>query len=91
MMGRKNPNKAETAGGKTPETNAKEPGEAWDHRAKKPTYADICAVGVSRDIHKRRGDTHRRQVGKNRDDEQRDGIEETDHHQKQETDQPVPN
>lgn len=41
-MGKKNPNKAETAGGKTPETNAKEPGEALDHCDKKPTYADIC-------------------------------------------------
>lgn len=36
-MGKKNPNKAETAGGKTPETKAKEPGEALDHCDKKVT------------------------------------------------------
>ena len=40
-IGKKNPNKAETAGGKTPETIAKEPGEALDHCDKKPTYVDI--------------------------------------------------
>ena len=50
-MGRKNPNKAETAGGKTPETNAKEPGEAWDHWYKKLTYADICTERVTKCPH----------------------------------------
>lgn len=33
----------------------------------------------------RRSETHRRQVGENRDDEERDSIEEADQHQQQET------
>lgn len=40
-IGKKNPNNAETAGGKTPDTTAKDPGDASDHRDRNPTYADI--------------------------------------------------
>lgn len=91
MMGKKNPNKADTAGGKTPETNAKEPGEAVDHCAKKLTYADICAVRITGRPHTtdKRDGTHRGQVGKNGDDEEWDGIKETDQKHQQETDQLV--
>lgn len=91
-MGKKNPNEAEIAGGKTPETNAKEPGEVWDQFAKKPTYVDICLECHERiSTRQTDGGTHRGQVGKNGDDEQRDGIEETDQHQQQETERPVSN
>jgi len=38
MMGKKKPNMPEIAGGKTPETKVKEPGEASDHACKKGTY-----------------------------------------------------
>jgi hypothetical protein len=91
MMGKKNPKKADTAGGKTPETNAKELGEAVDHCAKKLTYADICGERVTGRPHTtdRQGGTHRGQVGKNGDDEEWDGIEETDQEQQQETDRLV--
>jgi hypothetical protein len=47
MMGKQNPNKVETADGRTPETNANEMGDALDHLDKKPTYADICRETVS--------------------------------------------
>jgi len=60
IMGRKNPKKAETAGGKTPETNAKELGEAVAHCDKKPTYADICGERVTDYTpFDRRGETYR--------------------------------
>jgi hypothetical protein len=36
-MGRKKPKSAEIAGGKTPETTAKDPGDAMDHSERKPT------------------------------------------------------
>jgi hypothetical protein len=37
MIGRKNPKIPETAGGRTPETNAKDQGEALNHALRKPT------------------------------------------------------
>lgn len=41
MIGRKKPKAADMAGGRTPETNANEPGDAFDQAPRKPTYADI--------------------------------------------------
>jgi hypothetical protein len=39
MMGKKNPNRPETAGGRTPEAIANEIGDIFDHVSMKGTYA----------------------------------------------------
>lgn len=47
MIGKRNPNKVETADDKTPETNANEPGDALNHLDKKTTCAEIYRKTVT--------------------------------------------
>lgn len=80
-IGRKKPKSAETAGGRTPEMNVNEPGEACCHSERNPTNDVSLKDRVISAYMKRNAkawDTYRCQIGKNRDDEQRNCVEEAD-------------
>ena len=91
MMGRKNPKKPETAGGRTPEMKANEAGDARAHCSRKGTYTRSCR-SMRRLEHIERGESlsYRIEIGQNRDYEERNGVKETHQCQPHETQQSLP-